>query len=86
MKLNKIVKYDSILLNIIYKDLENKNFHNRFNKDSNSWICHFDWRHNLYCFELGNFMSYWFNGSDILDAIESNIYKNLDELKTFLES
>jgi len=85
-KFNKDIKYNSTLYNIVLSDLKLKKFHDRFNSQESDWTCHIDINQNLYLFEKGYFISYWYNGSDILSAMESNIITNLNNMKKFLES
>ncbi len=85
-KFNKYIKYNSTLYNIVLSDLKLKKFHDRFNSQESYWSCHIDRNQNLYLFQKGDFISYWYNGSDILSAMESNIITNLNNMKKFLES
>lgn len=84
-KFNKNIKYNSNLYNIVLSDLKLKKFHDRFNSQESDWTCHIDRHHNLYQFVKGDFISYWYNGSDILSVMESNIITNLNNMKKFLE-
>ena len=80
-KFNKEVKYNSNLYYCSIQFLKNKTFHTKFNESEDNWECHFDYHMNLYCFSFGDYQTSWFNSSDILDSLNLNIIKQLNQLK-----